>query len=280
MKLNVLDKKGKNVGEVTLSDAVFGVTPNEDVLTRYLRILTHNQRQGTSKVKTRGEVSGGGKKPWRQKKTGRARHGSTRSPLWVGGGITHGPTPKSWTLIFPRKMRTLAIKSALSYQFINKKALIVDKFELKEPKTKALVDLLSSLKKRNISINPITLPIDVLLDLEMKGKRWILDKDFLDAINTFMRIKEVNPDKPFKQEEAVYEIAKQYEKSLYKESIVILTLNKNLYLASKKIFPLTPKDVLFTIIFIYGLLKIKTKSGRDIIATKDHPFYSTKAREE
>ena len=146
MKLNVLDKKGKNVGEVTLSDDVFGVTPNEDVLTRYLRILTHNQRQGTSKVKTRGEVSGGGKKPWRQKKTGRARHGSTRSPLWVGGGITHGPTPKSWTLIFPRKMRTLAIKSALSYQFINNKALIVDKFELKEPKTKALVDLLSSLK--------------------------------------------------------------------------------------------------------------------------------------
>ena len=114
MKLDVFDIKAKKVEQVELSDEVFGRKPNLDLLTQYVRVFLSNRRQGTSSTKTRGEVSGGGKKPWKQKGLGRARHGSSRSPLWRKGGITHGPKPKSWILSLPKKMVRALVLSALS----------------------------------------------------------------------------------------------------------------------------------------------------------------------
>ena len=114
MKKTVLDNKGKKVEEITLHDEVFKIEPNNNVLAQYIRVYTTNQRTGTSKTKSKGEVAGGGAKPWRQKGRGRARAGSSRSPIWVHGGVAHGPLPKDWTLKLPKKMKKLAMRSALS----------------------------------------------------------------------------------------------------------------------------------------------------------------------
>lgn len=114
MKIDILDRTGKSIDKATLSKDVFGIEPRTALLNQYIRVVRMNQRQGTSSTKTRGEVSGGGRKPHKQKGTGRARAGSTRGPLWRHGGIAHGPKPKSWSLNFPKKMRRLAMLSALS----------------------------------------------------------------------------------------------------------------------------------------------------------------------
>ena len=145
MKIDVLNIKGEKVEQITLSDEIFGITPNEDVLAQYLRVYMHNQRQGTSSTKDRSEVSGGGKKPWKQKGTGRARVGSSRSPLWRHGGVTHGPKPKSWNLDLNKKMRRLAILSAISSKFANNKAIVVDSVTFEAPKTKSMVEVLKNL---------------------------------------------------------------------------------------------------------------------------------------
>src|SRR5262249_10901189 len=140
----LVNLKGKSVGEVTLNDAVFGVEPNADLLYDALVRQLANARAGTAKAKTRSEVAGGGRKPWRQKGTGRARAGSTRSPLWAGGGVIFGPKPRDYSLSMPKKMRQQALKSALSAR---KDALVVvkDFSELKEPKTKQMHAALSEL---------------------------------------------------------------------------------------------------------------------------------------
>ena len=114
MNLDVLDKQGNTLEQLTLNKDIFGVKPNKTLVAQYVRVYLANQRQGTSSTKTRGEVSGGGIKPWRQKGTGRARAGSSRSPIWVHGGVAHGPLPKDWTLKLPKKMKKLAMRSALS----------------------------------------------------------------------------------------------------------------------------------------------------------------------
>src|SRR3989304_3983770 len=103
MQIDIFDTTGKSVGKVKLEESVFGVKPNKAALAQYVRVFLANKRQGTSKVKTRAEVSGGGKKPWAQKGTGRARQGSIRSPVWVGGGIAHGPKPRDHSLSLPVK---------------------------------------------------------------------------------------------------------------------------------------------------------------------------------
>ncbi len=146
MKIDVLDIKGKSIEKIDLDVSVFGIEPNLKLLTQYLRVLSINKRQGTSSTKTRGEVSGGGKKPWRQKGTGRARHGSIRSPIWVGGGIAHGPKPKLWSLNISKKMRQKAITSALSLKVSRKQLLILDALKFKEPKTKEMSEVLKNLK--------------------------------------------------------------------------------------------------------------------------------------
>ena len=124
MNVNVLNLQGEITEQINIDDKVFGIKPNDKVTSLYLRVYQANQRQGTSSTKDRSEVSGGGKKPWKQKGSGKARVGSTRSPLWRHGGVTHGPKPKSWNLDLPKKIKRLATLSALSSKFINNSAIV------------------------------------------------------------------------------------------------------------------------------------------------------------
>ena len=143
--LKVMDQNGKDSGEVTLNDKVFGIEPNDSVVFEAIIRQRAGKRQGTSKVKNRSAVRGGGKKPWRQKGTGRARQGSIRAPQWRGGGTVFGPTPRSYAYTMPRKQRRLAIKSVLSQKLIDKDLIVLDKLTMSAPKTKELVSMLSSL---------------------------------------------------------------------------------------------------------------------------------------
>ena len=145
-KVDVLDIKGKKVSDIELSDKVFGIEPNENIVHSVLVNYLANQRQGTQSTKTRAEVSGGGRKPWRQKGTGRARQGSIRAPQWIKGGIALGPKPRSYKYTVNKKERRLAIRSVLSSKVLEKELTVVDKLELKEIKTKTMVKALADLK--------------------------------------------------------------------------------------------------------------------------------------
>ena len=145
-KIDVYDLKGKKVSDVELADSIFGIEPNETIVHTVLVNYLANQRQGTQSTKTRSEVRGGGKKPWRQKGTGRARQGSIRAPQWIKGGIALGPKPRSYKYRVNKKEKQLAIKSILSSKVIEKELTVVDKLELKEIKTKTMVKLLADLK--------------------------------------------------------------------------------------------------------------------------------------
>ena len=145
-KVDVYDIKGKKVSDVELSESVFGIEPNETIVHTVLLNYLANQRQGTQSTKTRAEVSGGGKKPWRQKGTGRARQGSIRAPQWIKGGIALGPKPRSYKYRVNKKEKRLAIKSILSSKVLEKELTVVDKLELKEIKTKTMVNVLKDLK--------------------------------------------------------------------------------------------------------------------------------------
>ena len=144
--LKVIDQKGKDAGEVTLNDEVFGIKPNESVIFDAIIRQRAGRRQGTSKVKNRSAVRGGGKKPWKQKGTGRARQGSIRSPQWRGGGVVFGPTPRSYAYSMPRKQRRLAIKSVLSQKLIDKDLIVLDQLTMSAPKTKEFKSILDGLK--------------------------------------------------------------------------------------------------------------------------------------
>ena len=145
-KVDVLDMKGKKVNDIELAESVFGIEPNEAIVHSVLVNYLANQRQGTQSTKTRAEVSGGGRKPWRQKGTGRARQGSTRAPQWIKGGIALGPKPRSYRYTVNKKERRLAIRSVLSSKVLEKELTVLDKIELKEIKTKSMVKALSALK--------------------------------------------------------------------------------------------------------------------------------------
>ena len=145
-KVDVYDIKGKKVSDIDLADSVFGIEPNENIVHAVLVNYLANQRQGTQSTKTRAEVSGGGKKPWRQKGTGRARQGSIRAPQWIKGGIALGPKPRSYRYTVNKKERRLAIKSILSSKVLEKELTVVDKLELKEIKTKTMVKAFKDLK--------------------------------------------------------------------------------------------------------------------------------------
>ena len=145
-KVDVYDIKGKKVSDVELSEVVFGIEPNETIVHTVLLNYLANQRQGPQSTKTRSEVSGGGKKPWRQKGTGRARQGSIRAPQWIKGGIALGPKPRSYKYRGNKKERRLAIRSILSSKVLEKELTVVDKLELKEIKTKTMVNALKDLK--------------------------------------------------------------------------------------------------------------------------------------
>ncbi|WP_102349413.1 50S ribosomal protein L4 [Bacillus sp. Marseille-P3661] len=144
-KVALYNQTGSQVGEIELADAVFGVEPNESVLYDAVVMQQASRRQGTHAVKNRSEVRGGGRKPWRQKGTGRARQGSIRSPQWRGGGIVFGPTPRSYSFKLPKKVRRLAIKSALSSKVLDNDILVLENLVLDAPKTKEMVKVLSAL---------------------------------------------------------------------------------------------------------------------------------------
>lgn len=145
-KVDVYDIKGKKVSTLDLNEEVFGIIPNEEVVHSVLVNYQANQRQGTQSTKTRAEVSGGGKKPWRQKGTGRARQGSTRSPQWIKGGIALGPKPRSYTYKVNKKERRLAVRSLLSSKVLENELVVVDKLAFDEIKTKAMATALANLK--------------------------------------------------------------------------------------------------------------------------------------
>ncbi len=141
----VLDMAGKNVGEITLSDAIFGITPNAAVMHAAVINYLANQRQGTQSTLTRTEVSGGGKKPWRQKGTGHARQGSTRAPQWRHGGIVHAPKPRDYSYSLNKKVRKLALKSALSDKVLSGDLIVLDELKLETYKTKVVADCLKAI---------------------------------------------------------------------------------------------------------------------------------------
>ena len=142
-KTNVYDMSGKVVGEIELNDAVFGIEPNTAVMHEAVKNYLANQRQGTQSTLTRAEVRGGGRKPWRQKGTGRARQGSTRAPQWIHGGIALGPKPRDYGYHMNKKSRQLAIKSALSAMAAAGNIMVIENLDLSEVKTKNFVKFLS-----------------------------------------------------------------------------------------------------------------------------------------
>lgn len=144
-KVSVYNIEGKEVGTIDLNDAVFGVEVNEHLVHMAVVSQLANKRQGTQKAKTRSEVSGGGRKPWRQKGTGHARQGSTRAPQWTGGGVVFAPTPRDYSFKLNKKERRAALKSALTSRVEEKKFIVVDEINFDEIKTKKFQDVLNNL---------------------------------------------------------------------------------------------------------------------------------------
>ncbi|WP_077075586.1 50S ribosomal protein L4 [Aedoeadaptatus urinae] len=200
-KFQMIDMAGKSLEEIELSDDIFNVEINEHVVYLVVKNILANRRQGTQSAKTRAEVRGGGKKPWRQKGTGRARQGSIRSPQWRGGGIVFAPKPRSYRYTTPKKVRRLAMKSVLTAKVQEKELIVVDKFAMDAPKTKALRDALANMgaadkalivtanSEQNIVLSARNLPrteVSTVGTLNvydiLKYDSLILTKDALDKI--------------------------------------------------------------------------------------------------
>ena len=156
MKFDVLDMNGKKVSEVELSDAVFGITPNEKAVHAAVVNFLANQRQGTQSAKTRTEVSGGGRKPWRQKGTGHARQGSIRAPQWTHGGVALGPKPRDYSYRINKKLKRLAVLSALSAKAAAGDMIVIDELACAEYKTKTIVNMLAAVgaEKKALIVTP------------------------------------------------------------------------------------------------------------------------------
>ena len=144
-KVALLSQTGQNVGEIELSDSVFGIEPKTQTVFDVVKAQRAAMRQGTHSTKTRGMVRGGGRKPWKQKGTGRARAGTTRSPIWVGGGTIFGPSPRSYAIKVNKKVRRLALKSVLSQKVLDNKIKVLNSLELAEVKTKGMTEVLAGL---------------------------------------------------------------------------------------------------------------------------------------
>ena len=155
-KVALYDITGSQIGDVELSDDIFGVEVNTHVMYEAVKNYLANQRQGTQSAKTRADVRGGGRKPWRQKGTGRARQGSIRSPQWKGGGVVFAPKPRDYSYKLPKKIKRLALKSALSSKVQDQEIIVVDSLGLDRPKTKDMVKVLSNLKagKKTLVVIP------------------------------------------------------------------------------------------------------------------------------
>lgn len=151
-KVALYNMQGAQVGEIELAEGIFGIEPNESVVHEAVVMQMASWRRGTHCTKSRGEVRGGGRKPWRQKGTGRARVGTIRSPLWRGGAITFGPKPRDYNYSIPKKKRRLALKSILSAKVLDGEIIVVDSLDLDQPKTKEMVKVLEALKVENKSL--------------------------------------------------------------------------------------------------------------------------------
>ncbi|HBD63648.1 MAG TPA: 50S ribosomal protein L4 [Clostridiales bacterium] len=155
-KVALYDITGSQVGDIELSDSIFGVEVNTHVMYEAVKNYLANQRQGTQSAKTRADVRGGGRKPWRQKGTGRARQGSIRAPQWKGGGVVFAPKPRDYSYAIPKKVKRLALKSALSSKVQDQEIIVVDKLVLEQPKTKEMVKVLKNLNsgKKTLVVIP------------------------------------------------------------------------------------------------------------------------------
>ncbi len=201
MEVSVKNMKGEEVGSMQLSDAIFNVEVNEHLV--HLAVLQQlaDNRQGTQKAKTRAEVSGGGRKPWRQKGTGHARQGSTRSPQWTGGGVVFAPTPRDYSFKMNRKEKRLALKSALTNKAVEKKLIVLDKLAFDEFKTKQFKEVIDNLKitdkalvviadndekvtgsARNLPFVQVSLPNTINVYDVMKAGTLVLTKDAVAKI--------------------------------------------------------------------------------------------------
>ncbi|MFO7266129.1 MAG: 50S ribosomal protein L4 [Limnochordales bacterium] len=195
-KVAVYNLEGQTVGEIELSDVVFGAPVNEALLHQAVVTYLANQRQGTASTKTRGEVRGGGRKPWRQKGTGRARQGSIRAPHWVGGGVVFGPKPREYRLAMPKKARRAALRSALSAKVREGNLIVLESLVLPEPKTKLMAGVLRRLsaerkplillaeRNRNVELSTRNLPgaatmqaTDVNVYAVLSHEKLVLTKD-------------------------------------------------------------------------------------------------------
>lgn len=182
-KIQVVNTKGKKISEIKVNKEIWEIEPNDAVLYDALRLARNNYRQGTADTKTRSEVSGGGRKPWRQKGTGRARQGSTRAPHWIKGGIVFGPHPRSYSIKMNRKERRLALKSALAYKAIESKLVVVDSLNVESSKTKEMKVILKDL---NIT-KKVLIVVDELTDNLILSSRNLNNVLLLsvDEINTY-----------------------------------------------------------------------------------------------
>ena len=176
-KNNVINVKDEKVSDITLNENIFGIKPNDAVLYDAITLARASQRQGTADTKTRSEVSGGGRKPWRQKGTGRARQGSTRAPHWYHGGVVFGPHPRTYGKKMNRKERVLALKSALSYKVKENEIIILDELNVKTPKTKDMIKLLNDIKAPKKTL----IVVDELSDNLILATRNIPKVELLEA---------------------------------------------------------------------------------------------------
>ncbi|QST00189.1 50S ribosomal protein L4 [Pontibacillus sp. ALD_SL1] len=162
-KVALFNQSGSQVGDLELNESVFGIEPNTHVMNEAVLMQRASLRQGTHLVKNRSEVSGGGRKPWRQKGTGRARQGSIRSPQWVGGGTVFGPTPRSYSYKLPKKVRRLALKSALSQKAADNDLIVLESLSFEAPKTKEVVNMLKGLDAKEAIIVTANVEENVVL---------------------------------------------------------------------------------------------------------------------
>ena len=183
-KINVLNTNGEKIKDITLNKEVFGIVPNDAVLYDAIKLAQNNARQGTRGVKGRSDVSGGGRKPWRQKGTGRARQGSTRAPHWYHGAWAFGKQEKNYEVKQNRKERALAIKSALAYKVINKELVVVDSLNIESNKTKDMKNILNNFKvERNVLIVVSELTDNLILSTRNLSNVLLLGVDEINVLD-------------------------------------------------------------------------------------------------
>ena len=203
-KIAVLNIKGEKVKDINLNENVWGIEPNDAVLYDAIVLAQNNQRQGTSSTKTRSEVSGGGRKPWRQKGTGRARQGSTRAPHWPGGGVVFGPHPRSYSKKMNKKERRLALLSALSYKFINSELVGIDDLKFETNKYKESAKMFKALNaSKNILVVTDELDENVILSTRNNDEVILLQDNEINVLDLVSADKLIITEKAVKNIEEV-----------------------------------------------------------------------------